>query len=109
MVQKAAIMSFYNRRSVLVTGGTGLVGLHLMEEMLSRGAQVHAAVCNRPLPRFSGQIGIVRGDLTELRDCIEAMESMEYTFHLVALVEGVAKTRCTSPRSYERSLSFRPG
>ena len=40
-------MSFWTDRNVFVTGATGLLGSHLTEELLARGARVTVLVLDR--------------------------------------------------------------
>lgn len=39
---------FYKDKKVLVTGGTGFVGLHIVQELLKEGAHVRIPVHRRP-------------------------------------------------------------
>jgi len=48
---------FYNNKQVLVTGGTGFIGMHFVEALLQEGARVRVPVHERPLPaEFSGKV-----------------------------------------------------
>ncbi len=79
-------------RKVLVTGGGGFIGSHLVEELLRLGAEVTALV--RYTSRGSAgfldplldQVKIAASDLTEFDGVVQAMKDQEYVFHLAALI-----------------------
>jgi nucleoside-diphosphate-sugar epimerase len=82
----------------LVTGATGLLGTHLIMELLSRGERVRALVrpsgnrapvedvfrfCNNP--RFA-DIEWVEGDVLDIDSLEEAMQGCSHVFHCAAIV-----------------------
>jgi dihydroflavonol-4-reductase len=82
----------------LVTGATGLLGTHLMMELLSRGERVRALVrptSNRNAvedvfrfchnPHYSG-IEWVEGDVLDIDSLEEAMQGCSHVFHCAAIV-----------------------
>ncbi len=85
-------MSFWNNKSVLVTGATGLVGSWLVRDLLEKGARVTALVLdNDPSSQLirSGDyndISVVNGDLRNYKDVSRAVFTNECTdvFHLGA-------------------------
>lgn len=82
----------WNGINVLVTGGAGFIGSHLVEELLGRGARVTAFVryTSRAsvgfLSSLTTDLRIVAGDLTEFESVYQAMKDQEYVFHLGALI-----------------------
>ncbi len=87
-------------RPVLVTGATGLLGGHIVDRLLERGARVHAFVRDETpdcLVRQDGLIDrcvVVRGDLGHLADVERAVQQYAVTdvFHLGAqAIVGTAK------------------
>ena len=42
-------MSLYKNKKVVVTGGSGFVGTHFIQELLDRGANVRTSIHNNPL------------------------------------------------------------
>ena len=85
-------MNFWNNKSVLVTGATGLVGSWLIRDLLEKGAKVTALILDtEPSSQLirSGDynlISIVNGDLRNYKDVSRAVFSNECTiiFHLGA-------------------------
>ncbi|MFN9942924.1 MAG: NAD-dependent epimerase/dehydratase family protein, partial [bacterium] len=82
----------------LVTGATGLLGTHLMMELLSRGERVRALVrssanresvadvfrfCNNTL---YADIEWVEGDVLDIDTLEEAMQGCSHVFHCAAIV-----------------------
>ena len=76
---------------VLVTGGAGFIGLHVVDALLRRGhtvavldslvSRVHP---NRAWPESSGAVRRVRGDVTERDDWLAALDGADAVVHLAA-------------------------
>ena len=83
---------------VLVTGGTGFIGVHLVAELVARGWQVRCLVRTtsdrRPLSPYD--VEYVVGSLTDPMAMQHAVKDVTYLFHLA----GVTKARVTS--DYDR-------
>ncbi len=79
-----------------VTGGTGFVGSHLVEELLRRGYEVRCLV--RSDPKWLGGLGIVpvRGDLFDERALTEGVRGADLVFHVAGL------TRAATPEALDR-------
>jgi nucleoside-diphosphate-sugar epimerase len=89
---------------VLVTGGTGLLGSHLLYQLASRGIKIKALV--RPSSSLKnvrnlfgervdlwGSIEWVTGDLLDVVSLEEAMRGVEKVYHCAAMVSFVPKDR----------------
>jgi len=77
-------------RPVLVTGGAGFIGSHLVDALVERGARVRVldnlATGNRAnLEHRSGEIELRVADLRDLDACRRACEGVEVVFHQAAL------------------------
>jgi len=85
-------MNFWNNKSVLITGATGLVGSWLVRDLLEKGARITALVLDSdPSSQLirSGDynlISVVNGDLRNYKDVSRAIFNNECTdiFHLGA-------------------------
>ena len=87
--------------NVLVTGGTGFIGSHLVDALLARGDHVRVfdnfSTGNRAnLDQTNPRLEIVDGDLTDPQAVAQAVDGMDLVFHQAAL--------SSVPRSVERPL-----
>lgn len=83
---------FYQGKRVLVTGGTGFVGLHFVQELLRQGAQVRVPLHQRPLLIRDERIETIQADLTREEDCRRAARGMQYVFHAAGAVSAAGVT-----------------
>jgi nucleoside-diphosphate-sugar epimerase len=75
-------------RLFLVTGGTGLLGSHIAEQLVRRGDRVRALVRPTSDTRFLKSLGVelVGGDLTDPIACERALAGADVVFHSAAKV-----------------------
>ena len=82
---------------VLVTGGTGLVGSHLMLELSLKGKKIrallragsnviHAERVFKSYPELWKKIEWVEGDVTDVYSVLEALEGVEEVYHAAGLI-----------------------
>ncbi len=83
---------FYKGARVLVAGGTGFVGRHIVEALLKAGAKVRVPVHERSLPIAGGAVETVRADLTQQEDCLKACDGVQYVFQAAGAVAAAAVT-----------------
>ena len=77
-------------RTVLVTGGAGFIGSHLVEALLEIGARVRvldnfASGFRRNLQPWIDRIDLVEGDIRDLTTCAGACSGAEVLLHQAAL------------------------
>ncbi len=84
--------SFYRGKKVLVTGGTGFVGLHFAQELLRLGAQVRVPLHERELILKDNRIETIPADLTRLEDCRRVAKGVQYVFHAAGAVSAAGVT-----------------
>lgn len=86
-------MNWKDKR-VLVTGGAGFIGSHLVDELIRRSAQVKV-VDDLSRGKLSNiehcidKIDFVKGDLANKKVAEETIRGVEVCFHLAAVVGGV--------------------
>lgn len=74
--------NFFEGKLVVVTGGSGFIGSHFLEELVNRGAKVRTHIHHSPLQFQDDRIEVYQGiDLTKLEDCIKLVEGAEYVIH----------------------------
>jgi len=90
----------YSDKNILVTGGTGMIGSHLVELLLEKNANVRIVAHEREIPPELEDKGldVVSGDLTEKKFVEESVKGMDYVFHLAAYTGGLGRTS-THPAS----------
>ena len=81
-----------SKSTVLVTGASGLIGTHLVERMLDRGARVRAVIHKRE-PYFKGEenLEVVSGDLTDPAFCNRVCSGVDQVYHLAVETGSIAK------------------
>lgn len=77
-------------RRVLVTGGAGFIGSHLVDELVRLGARVRvldnlSTGLRSNLAHLANDIELVEGDLCELETCRRACDGVERVYHQGAL------------------------
>jgi nucleoside-diphosphate-sugar epimerase len=75
---------------VLVTGGAGFIGSHLVDALLARGARVRvldnlSTGSRRNLSRAMPEVEFLLGDIRDAGACRDAMRDVSYVFHQAAL------------------------
>ncbi|QWR77103.1 NAD-dependent epimerase/dehydratase family protein [Candidatus Magnetomonas plexicatena] len=79
---------FYHNKIVLVTGGTGMVGLHIVEELLKAGARVRVPIHSRSLQIKHENIETLSADLMRPEDCLRVTEGVDYVVHAAGATAG---------------------
>ncbi len=93
---KDEVLSSYAGRNVLVTGGTGLIGRQIVDQLCSAGAKVRIVSLDRV--QVDSRADHVIGDLTDFNLCKEITKDMEFVFHLAGIKggAGVSSTKLAS-------------
>ena len=75
---------------ILVTGGTGLVGSHLLRDLVSTNQPIRALIRNINKPGLasdlSNKVEWVNGDILDIPSLITAMEGVTHIYHCAAIV-----------------------
>ena len=86
-------MNFQNK-SVLVTGGDGFIGSHLVEHLVRAGARVTALAQYNSFNFWGwlenipslGEVQVVSGDIRDSHFCLDLVKGIDVVFHLAALI-----------------------
>lgn len=86
-------MSFWTDKRILITGGAGFIGSHLVERLWELGAHVTSADRDEArsrlrLAHLEGARVLV-GDLTESAFAVEATRDQDIVFHMAAKMAGL--------------------
>ena len=84
-------MSFYKNKKVVVTGGAGFIGSHIVEKLVACDAQVTVIDNLRTgnlenLNTVISDITIINGDIRDKELCTKALIGADAVFHLAAQV-----------------------
>ncbi len=95
-------MQSWKNKNVFVTGSTGFVGSHMVQELLRLGANVTALVRK---PRFDNRINFVKGSLDDFEVIKKALEEFEIdtVFHIAALAV-VGEARLNPIAAFETNI-----
>jgi NAD dependent epimerase/dehydratase len=98
-------MSYWSGKRVLVTGGEGFIGSHLMERLVNEGADVAALAHYNPFGKrgwldksTAREVEVLLGDVRDQERVYNAVKGRDVVFHLAALI-GI-------PYSYEAPESY---
>jgi len=81
----------YRNVPVLVTGGCGFIGSHIVERLVGYGAQVTVLDdCStgneQNIAPFNNKIRYIRGSVADMQTCLEAAHGAQIIFHLGAFI-----------------------
>ena len=85
----------FSGAKVLVAGGTGFIGVNLINRLLSLGADVRATIHRKEPVIWDERIEYVRCDLTRMEDCKKVVSDMDYVFLCAANTSGAAVIQST--------------
>lgn len=90
-----------NERRILVTGGSGFIGSHLLTKLIEKKNANHYPYHIRCLTRNKNSImsqnknekdiEIIKGDLSKYNDCLNALVGIDIAHYLVHSMEGSTK------------------
>jgi len=85
------LISQYKDMSVLVTGGCGFIGSHLVEKLVESGAHVtildNLSSGNKEnIEKVKDRVLYIYGDITDFETCLQATKNQHIVFHLAAFL-----------------------
>ena len=90
MIKEKILTSFENR-NILVTGGTGLIGRQIVKILCDVGANVR--IVSLDDVNVEERAEHVYGDLTDFNLCKELTKDMDFVFHLAGIKGSIEVTK----------------
>lgn len=78
----------YKNKNILVTGGTGAIGYHLVKKLLNFDCNIKVVSYDTKEyanTLFGNSVYFEKLDLTDFQNCLYAMEDVDYVFNLVGV------------------------
>jgi GDP-L-fucose synthase len=94
---KDEVLRAFAGRSALVTGGTGLIGRQVVDQLVAAGASVRIVSLDQV--KVNDRAEHILGDLTNFELCREVTRGMDFVFHLAG-IKGSAKVSQTHLASH---------
>lgn len=82
-----------NNKSILITGGAGLVGTELIKQLLADGQKVTALCHHTPLSIHHPSLNIVQCDILDVESLDELMVGVSHIYHCAAMVSFSPKQK----------------
>jgi len=98
-------MSFYKDKKVLVTGGTGLIGIPLVKMLIEQGAKVRIASLDH-FSRAHPEAEFKQVNLMWFENCMEVCNGMDFIFHLAGIKGSPAMTKKKPASFFVPTISF---
>ena len=92
------MLNYFHKKKILVTGGTGLIGIPLVKKLLLMGAEVTVASLDNEQRVPNGAI-FKKSDLRYLENCETLCENKDIVFHLAG-VKGSPLMTKIKPASF---------
>ena len=91
----------FKDKKVLVAGGSGLIGIQLVDLLIQQGAKVNVVDLRKPYGRlnFPDAVTFKTMDLTDYTNCISACKDVDYVFNLMC-IKGSPKAMKEKPASH---------
>ena len=85
-------MSYFDNKTILVTGGTGFVGTNFVKELSQHNVKIIVPIHKRTLNFQSDKIETIHADLTKIEDCMKVCQNVDYIFHAAGMVSAARMT-----------------
>ena len=91
-------MSIFENQQVLVTGGTGMVGIALVNLLKKHNAKITVVTLDNFNP-FDNDITVIKKDLRSFENCKDVCNNKDYIFHLAG-IKGSPAVALNQPANF---------
>ena len=91
-------MNIFKNKKVLITGGTGMVGMSLCKMLLKKNAEVTLVSLDDVKVELENTI-FIKKDLRDFKNCLESCKNKDFVFHLAG-VKGSPAVARSKPASF---------
>ena len=67
---KNKYISYFKNKKILITGGTGLIGMPLAQMLINLGAKISIVSLDKK-PKLNGKFKFLKKDLREFKNCLQ--------------------------------------
>lgn len=75
---------FYKNKKILITGGTGMIGVQLTNYLIDYGAKVTVISLDKNI-KFNRNVKFINADLRERSTCKKIFKKIDFVFHLAGV------------------------
>jgi GDP-L-fucose synthase len=98
-------MKFYKNKNILVTGGTGMIGIPLVKMLLEFGANVTIASLDDKKLAPKGSV-FFKADLRDFKNCLKLCKNKDIVFHLAGVKGSPLMTKVKPASFFVPTLTF---
>ena len=80
---KDKYIKYYKNKNILITGGTGLIGMPLAQMLIDQGAKILIVSLDKK-QNSKENLSLLK-DLRELKNCLQICKNQEIVFHLAGI------------------------
>ena len=91
-------MNIFKNQKILITGGTGMVGIALTKLLLDLEANITVVTLDDFNP-FDERVECIKKDLRHYQNCLEVCKNKDYIFHLAG-IKGSPQVALKQPASF---------
>lgn len=95
----------FNKKKILVTGGTGMVGIQLVKILYELGAKLRVVSLDKNIALPDG-VEFLKLNLLSYDNCLEACKDIDFVFHLAGIKGSAGITRLRPASFFVPTILF---
>lgn len=108
-LQRKKIKNFYNKKKIFLTGGSGFVGIYVINYLLYYGAKITVVTRNsksKELKKLKKKITIINLDINNYDKLVEKVKGHHFVINLAASVAGIEYNKKHSASIFQDNLQL---